>query len=541
MNSHAPNRSVLDTGTSVDASRSEGAVVRDQKRSVEHAEHAGDLGRFRAGILVTTPTWCAFGALDWIAARWGGNGPGTLAWLWTIRWGLLSVVLLVLWGAFARPAASPRRLQLLDLLLYGSASYGIALMAVHYHGLTSNYVCGILLALVGRGAFSAQRWQRAMWPNLAMASSFPLVMGVAACFVPKVRAQLSEPEALTTAGHYLFFLYGTVVLVTAATHYAWTLRRQLFESRSIGRYRLQRRLAAGGMGEVWAAYHSGLKRDVALKILRPDAAAHDGTAVARFEREVKATSDLSHPNTIRVFDFGVTDDGIFYYAMELLDGVTLADLVRVRGPIDPARAAHLLLQAARSLAEAHDRGIVHRDVKPANLFVTTAGGEPDFVKVLDFGIAKRVAGGADVDVESDLTSPGFLAGTPKYMAPELVRGAQGTPRSDVYGLGAVLYFVLTGRAPFEGKTAEAIYTAQLTGEVESPSHARGESIPADLERVVLRCLAKAPEARFADAGDLAQALSDLDLRWKPRRHSTIPAASFHPPTDPTKLTARSAP
>ncbi len=511
--------------------------MREQQRSVEHAEHLGDLRRFRAGVLITVPTWCAYGVLDWIAAMWGGEGTKTLVWLWTVRWGALPFAAFVLWGAFKKPPASPRLLRVLDLGIYGVAAYGIATMAVGFGGISSAYVCGILMPLVGRGAFSAQPWHRALFPNLFIASAFPVVMGVASFFSPFIREQLSDGAALSTAFHYLTFIYGTMVLMVAATHYAWTLRRQLFETRSIGRYRLKKRIAAGGMGEVWAAYHAGLKRDVALKILRPDAT-KDETAIARFEREVKATSELSHPNTIRVFDFGTTDDGIFYYAMELLEGMTLSDLVRAEGTLAPARAVHLIAQAARSLAEAHGMGIVHRDVKPANLFVTKAGGVPDFVKVLDFGIAKRTAraeSGPDSDpdaVDPELTGTGVLAGTPKYMAPEVVLGGDATPRSDVYGIGAVLYFLLAGRAPFEGTTALAIYTAHVIDEVPAPSAVRGEPIPPALERIVVRCLSKVPDERFADAGELAQALEDLDLRWRPARSSTTtPPPAVAPSAD----------
>lgn len=515
-----------------DPLRSERGVVRQQRQSVEHAEHLGDLARFRAGIAITAPTWCVFGVLDWFTARWASQDSGTLLWLWSIRWGLLPLIGLTFWAVHRVPPISPRQLRALDFLLYGAAAYGIALMAVGYHGISSHYIAGILMAQIGRSAFSAQPWRRAAWSNLVIASSFPIVMGIAACFMPSLRAQLRDPAALAPAIQNLCFLYGTAVMGTAATHYAWTLRRQLFESRSIGRYRLQRRLAGGGMGEVWAAYHPGLKRDIALKMLRPEAN-RDESAVARFEYEVKATSELSHPNTIRVFDFGVTDDGIFYYAMELLEGRTLSELVRAEGALPPARAAHLIVQVARSLAEAHQTGLVHRDIKPANLFVTKAGGEPDFVKVLDFGIAKRIEG----PIDSELTHPGVLAGTPKYMALELMTGAAATPRSDVYGIGAVAFFLLTGRAPFEGKTAEEVFAAQRAGVAPRVSAARGEGVDGALERVIERCLSHVASERYADAGELAAALADLDLRWSPQRPSLVPSPVPPSADDPTKITA----
>ncbi|HEX7666124.1 MAG TPA: serine/threonine-protein kinase [Polyangiaceae bacterium] len=448
-------------------SGSQRRAKRDQQQSVELAEHLGDLRRFKAGLLVALPTWLVFSVLDWIAVRWGG--APSLAWMWTMRFGFLPIAAWTLWCAFKNPPISAPMLRVVDVVCYGSAAVAIALMAVPYGAIASPYLPGIMMVIIARGAFSAQSWKRALLPNLVMASSFPVVMAIAALVEPSVAQEMERFESRSTATHDLFFIYGTMVMTLAGTHYAWTLRRQLFESRSIGRYRLKERIGSGGMGEVWAAYRAGLKRDVALKMLKADAA-RDETIVARFEREVKATSELSHPNTIRVFDFGVTDDGIFYYAMELLDGETLADLVKRSGPLPCERAAHLVLQAARSLAEAHQNGIVHRDVKPANLFVTRAGGEPDFVKVLDFGIAKQ----DDADVA--LTTTGEIAGTPKYMAPEVVLGAPATPRADVYGLGAVLYLTLAGRAPFEGENASAIYVAHITEAPPLPSTIRGEPV-----------------------------------------------------------------
>lgn len=507
---------------------------REQKQSVELAEHLGDVRRFKAGLFIATPTWIFFALLDWIAVEWGG--APSLAWFWLFRFGFLPLAFYGIWRVLRPTPPSARLLRGLDYGIYTTAAFAIACMALKYGGIASGYLPGIMMVIIARGAFSAQNWRVALGPNLLMASAFPIVMAIAALVMPQIAEQLHDKSARATAVHYLFFIYGTVVLVLAGTHYAWTLRRQLFESRSIGKYRLKTKIGSGGMGEVWAAYHSGLKRDVALKILRADAS-RDDTAVARFEREVKATSELSHPNTIRVFDFGVTDDGILYYAMELLEGVTMSELVKNEGPLPPARAVHLVEQAARALAEAHSRGIVHRDVKPANLFVTRAGGEPDFVKVLDFGVAKQ----DDADVA--LTQTGEVAGTPKYMAPEVVLGKPASACSDVYGLGAVLYMALAGRAPFEGGNASAIYVAQLTTELEAPSKARGEALPQKLESVVTRCLSKEPEARFTDAGALAAALADLDMDWKPLKASMTapPPPARRGEDDPTLTQATAIP
>jgi serine/threonine-protein kinase len=284
-----------------------------------------------------------------------------------------------------------------------------------------------------------------------------------------------------------------------------SLRRAVFEARRVGHYELKRRIGRGATGEVWLAHHAALKRDVAVKILRPEAC--NDVGISRFEREAHATAELVHPNTVRIFDFGSTDDGLWYYAMELLEGETLADLVRREGPLPPARAIQLALQAARALAEAHARRIVHRDVKPSNLFVTTMGGERDFVKVLDFGIARffRAPGRAD----ATLTKDGSIVGTPAYISPEAVLGEEVDARADVYAMGAVIYFMLTAHPPFEAADEGAIglMLAQVSRPPAPPSVRLGAPLPADLEAVVMRCLEKAPAERYADAKELAEALT----------------------------------
>jgi serine/threonine-protein kinase len=284
----------------------------------------------------------------------------------------------------------------------------------------------------------------------------------------------------------------------------WQLRRQVYNSRALGRYRLKRRIGAGGMGEVWLAHHDSLRRDVAIKILRPENAA-DEKAIARFEREVRATSELSHPNTVRVFDYGVTHDGLFYYAMELLNGCDLHDIVSREGPMHPARAAQIVAQAARALAEAHSRGIIHRDIKPENLYLTNIACEGDFVKVLDFGLAKVLA---PESTDVSLTQVGWAVGTPQWVSPEVVMGHEADGRSDLYGLGAVLYFLLCGQAPYNYRNMQRIMHAHLHSSPKPPSARLGRPIPRAIEAVVMRCLAKEPGKRYGSATELAAALEE---------------------------------
>jgi serine/threonine-protein kinase len=309
-------------------------------------------------------------------------------------------------------------------------------------------------------------------------------------------------------GLHLSFLLGVVAVIVAGGHAVWALRRQVFEARSLGRYKLEKRIGSGGMGEVWKAHHRFMKRDVAVKILRTDKNV-DPRAVERFEREVRATAELTHPNTVRVFDYGVTDDGVWYYAMELLEGADLGAILKSEGRMPTARAVRLVAQAAGALAEAHSRGIVHRDIKPENLFVTTIEGGPEFVKVLDFGLAK-------VALAPDLTQEGFAMGTPSYMSPELIQSKQADARSDLYALGGVLYHMLVGEPPFAAPDVRALLLAHLREDPVPPSTRLRRPIPPDVEALVMRCLEKDPERRFPTAAALADALLACDLEVAPR-------------------------
>jgi serine/threonine-protein kinase len=288
-------------------------------------------------------------------------------------------------------------------------------------------------------------------------------------------------------------LYGTAT--------AQNLRAQVREARRLGPYALGERLGSGGMGEVFLAEHDLLKRPAAIKRIRPEMAGNP-QALARFELEVRATARLSHPNTIEIYDFGHADDGTFYYVMEYLPGLTLAALGAHHGPLPPGRVVYLLRQVCGALAEAHGLGLVHRDLKPANIFASRRGGLCDVAKVLDFGLVKPLH---DPSLALEFSRAGSVRGTPHYMAPEQATGQPLDPRSDLYALGAVAYFLLTGRPPFEAGSDVAVLVAQARSRVVPPSSLRPE-IPPDLEAVVLACLAKSQDDRPPDAHALRRAL-----------------------------------
>jgi len=290
-----------------------------------------------------------------------------------------------------------------------------------------------------------------------------------------------------------------VALVLFSTSRIEVLRRQVGEARKMGQYVLKEQLGSGGMGEVYRAEHVLLRRPCAIKVIRPERAG-DPAALRRFEREVQATAALTHPNTVQVFDYGHTADGTFYYVMEYLPGLTLEELVRRHGPLPPGRAVHFLRQVCAALAEAHARGLTHRDVKPGNVMVCERGGVYDVAKVLDFGLVRVQKEDAD---DATLTREGTVAGTPAYLSPEQAGGQDGVdPRSDLYSVGAMAYFLLTGKPPFADRPAVRMIAAHLYEPATPPM-----GVPADLAAVVLRCLEKAPANRWPDAASLEVALA----------------------------------
>jgi eukaryotic-like serine/threonine-protein kinase len=280
------------------------------------------------------------------------------------------------------------------------------------------------------------------------------------------------------------------------------LRVQVRQARRLGQYVLRDRLGGGGMGEVFRADHALLRRPAAVKLIRPDRAG-DPATLARFEREVQATASLSHPNTIQIFDYGRTADGTFYYVMEHLDGLTLSELVKQHGTLPAERAVFLLCQICRALSEAHAIGLIHRDIKPGNVIVCRRGGVGDVAKLLDFGLVRSHSGSLD---DASLTELGTVIGTPAYMSPEQAANAEDIDaRSDIYSLGALAYFLLTGVAPFACRSPIQLLAAQMY-ETPPPLTAHRDDLSPELQGIIERCLAKNPTERFQDAHSLEHAL-----------------------------------
>ncbi|HKQ18136.1 MAG TPA: protein kinase [Candidatus Eisenbacteria bacterium] len=304
-----------------------------------------------------------------------------------------------------------------------------------------------------------------------------------------------------------------VILAYASARIMVTLGADVSRARELGSYRLIERLGQGGMGEVWRASHQLLAREAAIKFIRPESmlgmtAAASKTMVQRFELEARATASLTSAHTIELYDFGVSDDGTFYYIMELLEGLDCDLLVRRFGALPPARVVHLVTQVCESLEEAHQKGLIHRDVKPANIYVCRSGIRRDFIKVLDFGLVAHRETPSDVM----LTPPEHAIGTPAFMAPEVAQGREIDGRSDLYGLGCVAYWLVTGRNVFEGSGFLEIISKHLHVEPDPPSRHSPGAIPSELDDLILRCLEKAPERRPPSAREIARLLRSIPLQ-----------------------------
>jgi serine/threonine-protein kinase len=358
--------------------------------------------------------------------------------------------------------------------------------------------------LVARAVFvpSPPPWTAAVSATV----SLPVV--AAAGFAPTAASPLGPAAGPAVAIWAGLWALCAVVVSTLTSRVIYGLREQVREARRLGQYTLEQKLGEGGMGAVYRARHAMLRRPTAVKLLPPEKAG--AAALERFEREVQLTARLSHPNTVAVFDYGRTPDGVFYYAMEYLDGINLDTLVREDGPQPPGRVVHVMRQVASALTEAHGIGLIHRDVKPENIILCERGGIPDVAKVVDFGLVR------DLERAASASRTNLVQGTPLYLSPEAITAPDRVDgRGDIYALGAVGYFLLSGQHVFSGATLVEVCSHHLHTRPLPPSERLGRALPAPLEALVLACLEKDPARRPASAGELRSRLGTIadDFPW----------------------------
>jgi serine/threonine-protein kinase len=345
----------------------------------------------------------------------------------------------------------------------------------------------IVLALVLRAAII---------PSTASRSVVVGALSTAAMTVPVWLAMRGHAEGFDRLVWLAVASWGIIFTIATAivSRVIYGLQRSVRRAMQLGNYTLERKIGEGGMGVVYLARHALLRRPTAVKLLRPDRIGE--RSVARFEREVQQTSRLEHPNIVVIYDYGRTPDSQFYYAMEYLDGLTLDELVDQGGPVPPGRVIYILAQVAHALADAHANGLIHRDVKPANVVLCNRGGVADLAKVVDFGLVKELENGA----AGGASMTNVLTGTPLYMAPESITDPTAVDgRADLYALGAIGYFLLTGTHLFSGSSVVEICAQHLHSQPDDPATRLGAPLPDDLVAVLLRCLAKDPADRFPDA------------------------------------------
>jgi serine/threonine-protein kinase len=435
-------------------------------------------------------------------------------------WHLLTVTsAMVLWLATrARHQLSARTLGLFDAVGTVSVCWSLAMMGYGF-GSAEGMAAGLLATVhvtIARGILIPSTGSRTLWITVAamgplapLAAASSTIAGASQAYAEQV-----ELRWVFVLMEYSLWSAAATTVATVASRVVYGLNEKVREARQLGQYTLLDKIGEGGMGEVFKASHALLRRPTAIKIL--DSRQVDPKSLRRFEKEVQLTSMLTHPNTISIFDYGRTPDGVFYYAMEYLEGLNLEQLVRAEGRLPPARVLHILRQICGSLGEAHEAGLIHRDVKPANVFLCCRGGSPDVIKVLDFGLVKDLHHAQDASLSTTMA----IAGTPLYLSPEAIAAPDKIDaRSDLYALGAVGYYLLTGRPLFEADTVVEICGHHLHTAPVRPSVRVGTAFPEGLEDALLCCLEKEPSARFPGALALAERLEACaqQLPWTQAR------------------------
>ncbi|MFN2633204.1 MAG: serine/threonine-protein kinase [Thermoanaerobaculia bacterium] len=472
---------------------------------------AASASRITTMALVAAATLSLFALLDRV---FSGPHPGSSGVLWLIGVaGAIGASLVMAWIAGREMLDSEK---LLDAALVYEVVMGFFL-AVNIHSTP-------MAAGIPRGWSAVAVWALA-YPLIVPATRGKVILATVATAAMDPVGLLAQVAAGNPPPHgpAVWFMFlptavaATVAIVVSGIVYKVNVEAE--RGHEMGSYHLEELLGSGGMGEVWKASHRLLARSAAIKLIRPDSSGSDGReSIKRFEREVQAAAGLQSPHTVDIYDFGTTEDGTFYYVMELLEGFDVETLVERFGPVPAERAVHILIQACHSLAEAHQGGLIHRDVKPANIYVCRYGLEWDFVKILDFGLVKNT--GSEIN-ERQLTLAGVLAGTPGYMAPEM--GLETTDldwRADIYALGAVGYWLVTGQTVFDPKRPPMqIIMDHVQKAPVPPSRRTSNAIPPRLEEILMACLQKDPNNRPQTMQELSAALRivPLDREWTEER------------------------
>jgi serine/threonine-protein kinase len=409
--------------------------------------------------------------------------------------GVAAILVLLL-----RKQCRERALVILDILGFHVVTAAcVAVYALVYEQAPGQLITLVALFIIARAVIVPSS------ARTTLLLSVPAPMGMLVVQLAYGTQYIAEDLKIWPEDFAEFVIWNQVMLVfavgiaTVASLVNFRLRQKVRAARKLGQYHLEEQIGQGAMGEVHRASHAMLRRPTAIKLIRPDTA--DPEMLQRFEREVRETSRLMHPNTISIYDYGRAPDGVFYYAMEFLDGPDLRQAVDKTGPMPPARVIHLLCQVTGALREAHEAGLVHRDIKPGNLVLCRRGSDQDMVKVVDFGLVKRVGAAAG----SSLTAIGEICGTPETLAPEVLQGELAGPPADLYALGVVAYFLLTGIPVFEAKSA-ADFVGHHLHTPPPPLRDRDAALPPDLCAAVERCLQKDPAQRFESALAFQKAL-----------------------------------
>lgn len=413
---------------------------------------------------------------------------------------------IVAWRLCAGCIHFNRHLRISELIVFGSSeifflviTYGMLINAAS-EGYLYPPVAPWMILIFTYALLIPNSWQRALGMMIPMALGPIVVMLLTGFLSSTVADVFSQPRFQPVFIESLMEMTLTLVIATWGVKTIRSLRAAAFQAQQLGNYRLRRLLGRGGMGEVHLAEHMLLKRPCAIKLIRPEIAGHPET-LSRFEREVRSTAQLTHWNTVEIYDYGMSEDGTFYYVMEYLPGMNLDQIVEMHGPLPAERVVHFLKQTCDALDEAHLQGFVHRDIKPANIFAAQRGGMFDVAKLLDFGLVRT----EQMQIEPKLTQQGQIAGSPLFMAPEQASGDEIDARCDIYALGCVAYYLLTGKPPFEEKNPVKLILAHAQQVPRKPSELN-PNVPRDLEGLVMKCLEKDPSKRFQTVVEFRDAL-----------------------------------